>query len=208
MTDLPDLVRRATALSILLGATLGPIAHAQPAAYPAKPVRIVVPAGPGSAPDTLARLFAEHLGRRLQQPFVVEPMPGAAGILGAGAVARADADGHTLLYGYNQLVTINPHLYEKLPYDGAAAFAPVTLVAKGGYVLIGSPALEATDLPGLIALARRRPGQLVYASLGSGSVANVGMELLKQAAGIDLLHVPYKTGGASTIDLLGGRVHV
>jgi tripartite-type tricarboxylate transporter receptor subunit TctC len=208
MSDSPNVVRRATILSLLLGAAIGPRALAQSSNYPSRPVRIVVPAGPGTAPDTLARIFADYLGRRLQQSFVVEPMPGAAGIIGAAAVARAEPDGYTLMYGYNQLVTINPHLYDKLPYDGAAAFAPVTLVAKGGYVLIGSPTLEVSDLPGLIALARRKPGSLVYASLGSGSVANVGIELLKQATGIDLLHVPYKTGGASTTDLIGGRVHV
>jgi tripartite-type tricarboxylate transporter receptor subunit TctC len=208
MTNHPDPLRRAALMSLLCGAAVGPRAFAQGAPWPTKAVRIVVPAGPGTAPDTLARLFAEHLARRLQQPFIVDPQPGAAGTIGSATVARAEPDGYTLMYGYNQLVTINPHLYEKLPYDAAAGFAPVALVAKGAYTLLGSPTLDANDLPGLIALARRRPGELVYASSGSGSIAHVGMELMKQATGIDLLHVPYKTGSASTTDLISGRVHV
>ena len=208
MTELPDAVRRAMIASFCLGTLHVPSVFAQSSTYPVKPVRIIVPAGPGTAPDTLARIIAEHLARRMQQPFVVDPIAGAAGIIGTAAVARAEPDGYTLMYGYNQLLTINPHLYEKLPYDAAAGFAPVGLVACGGYLLIASPTLDAKDLPGLIALAKRQPGQLVYASTGSGSVANVGMELLKQTTGTDLLHVPYKTGSASTTDLIAGRVHV
>ena len=208
MPDRPDTSRRAAVMSLLCSAAAGPRAWAQAAPYPTRPVRIVVPAGPGTAPDTLARVFAEHLARRLQQPFVVDPVPGAAGALGSAAVARAEPDGYTLMYGYNQLVTINPYLYDKLPYDAAAGFTPITLVARGGYTLVGSPTLEANDLPSLIALAKRQPGKLVYGSTGSGSIAHIGMELLKQATGIDMLHVPYKTSSASTTDLIAGRIHV
>ncbi|MGQ3116220.1 MAG: Bug family tripartite tricarboxylate transporter substrate binding protein [Hydrogenophaga sp.] len=176
--------------------------------WPSKPIRLVVPASPGSGPDVMARLIGDRLARRLGQPIVVEPTPGASGILGADKALNAPPDGYTFLFGFNQLMTMNPHIYAKLPYDPVRGIAPVSLISKGGYVLLASPSVPFDDVAGMIKHARAHPGALVYASFGNGSAPHLGMELLKQRADIDLLHVPYRTSAAANTDLMANQIHV
>ena len=205
MTQRRLLLARSIALG-LLALDLKAI-HAQPN-WPQKPVHVIVPASPGSGPENIARLLSEALSRRLSVPVFVEGIPGAAGIIGTDKAMKAAPDGYTVLYGLSQFVTMNPHLYAKLPYDPAKGMAPISLIGRGGYVLIANNDLAASDLPSLIALARRDPGKLAYASTGNGSAAHLGMELLKTKTSMDLLHVPYKTGSTANTDLIAGQVQI
>lgn len=193
---------------LLAAAAVPGLARAQAADYPARPVRIIVPALPGSASESIGRTLADYLTRKLGQPFVVEPVPGAAGIIGTDRVAKSAADGHTLLMGFNQLVTMNPSLYEKLPYDPQKDLAPIGLIQRGSFLLLVNRDLPADDVAGLVALARRQPGKLTYASSGNGSAPHLGMELFKRMAGVDLLHVPYRGGTGALADLMAGVVDV
>ncbi|MDR7093990.1 Bug family tripartite tricarboxylate transporter substrate binding protein [Hydrogenophaga laconesensis] len=193
--------------TLLAGMALAPALLAQ-TPWPAKPIRLVVPAGAGSGPDIMARLIGDRLGQRLGQPIVVEPTPGASGILGADKALNAAPDGYTFLFGFNQLMTMNPHIYAKLPYDPVKGIAPVSLISKGGYVLIAGPNVPFDDVAGMIQHARAHPGALTYASFGNGSAPHLGMELLKQRAGIDLLHVPYRTSAAANTDLMANQIQV
>jgi tripartite-type tricarboxylate transporter receptor subunit TctC len=176
---------------------------AQP--YPARPVRFVVPFPPGAATDALARIIGQKLADALGQPVVVDNRAGAGGTIGTDVVAKAPADGHTLLMA-STAFAINASLHARLPFDPLRDFAPVTLVAFLPNALLAHPGVPATGIRDLIALARSRPGQLGYASGGSGSAAHLAMELLKTSAGIDVLHVPYKGGGQAMNDVLGGQI--
>lgn len=201
--------RRNWLAAVVLATSLAAPAAAQaPADYPSKPVRIIVPAAPGSASESIGRTLGEFFSRKLGQPFVVEPVPGAAGIIGTVRVTRAPADGYTLLMGFNQLVTMNPHLYDKLPYEPQRDLVPVGLIQRGGFLLLVNKDLPVDDVPGLIAMATRSPGKLTYASTGNGSAPHLGMELFKKLTGTDLLHVPYKGGSTALTDLIAGQVQV
>lgn len=173
--------------------------------FPSEPLKLVVPGAAGSSPDIQARIVAPELSKALGQPVVVEDVPGAAGILAVQRVLRAPADGHTVLWGFNQLVTMNPNMYPKLPYK-AADLVPIGLVGRGGYVMLANKALPASDVGELIRWSRQNPGKLSYASTGAGSAAHLGVELLRQRHGLDALHVPYAVGTASTVDLIDGRI--
>ena len=162
------------------------------ASYPAKPVRIVVPYPPGGGIDVLARLIGERLSQRWGQPVLVDNRPGGGTILGADAVARAAPDGSTLLLTSDATMTINPHLYARLPYDPVKDFVPVTQLVLLNQLLLVNPAVPASTLAELIAYAKAHPGKLSYASYGSGSQPHLAMEMLKNQTGIDILHVPYK----------------
>jgi tripartite-type tricarboxylate transporter receptor subunit TctC len=175
-------------------------------AWPSRPVRIVMPGPAGIAPDVFARWYANELQKALGQPFTVDNRPGASGILGADAVAKAAPDGTTLLYGYNQLVTMNPHLFSKLPYNAEKDLVPVSLVATGCYVLCANNNLPASNMKEFIALAKKENGRLAYGSYGPGTGAHLGMELIQGTAGIQLTHVPYK-GGVMT-DVMSGQIAV
>lgn len=205
MTRIPT--HRRHLIGLLAGMAMAPALFAQ-TAWPGKPIRLVVPAGAGSGPDIMARLIGDRLGQRLGQPIVVEPTPGASGILGADKALNAAPDGYTFLFGFNQLMTMNPHIYAKLPYDPVKGVAPVSLISKGGYVLIAGPTVPFDDVAGMIQHARAHPGALTYASFGNGSAPHLGMELLKQRAGIDLLHVPYRTSAAANTDLMANQIQV
>jgi tripartite-type tricarboxylate transporter receptor subunit TctC len=181
---------------------------AQPggAGYPSRPVRIIVPFTPGGSTDILARAVGQSLAEAWKQQVIVENKPGAGGSIGAEAAARAAPDGHTLLMGHIGTLAVNPSLYPKLPYDPVADFAPIALVAMVPNVLVVNPAVPARSVPELIALARARPGELTYASGGAGSAAHLAMEYFKLAAGVDILHVPYKGTAPAVTDLIGGQV--
>lgn len=165
-------------------------AHAQ--IWPDRPVRLVVPSSSGSGIDVIARLFAQRLAIEWGGPVAVENRAGANSIIGAEFVARSAADGHTLLFASDSTFTLNPHIYAKLPYDPVADFKPLAQVVTFHQVLVAHPSLPAESLGELIAVAKRSPGAITYASWGAGSQGHLLSELLKRRAAIDLLHVPYK----------------
>jgi len=176
-------------------------------AYPDRVVTLVVPFTSGSGSDIIARIVGPRLAERWKQPVVVDNKPGASGNIGAEAVAKAKPDGHTLLMAINTL-TMAPNLYKKPPFDPATDFAPVLKMAVANFCMVANPTLAASDLNGVIALAKARPGQLNYASPGNGTPHHLGMELLKLQAGVNLTHVPYKGIAGATTDLVGGQVQV
>jgi tripartite-type tricarboxylate transporter receptor subunit TctC len=171
--------------------------------YPTKPVRIVVPFPPGGSNDIIARAIATPLGERLGRQVIVDNRAGAGAVVGTELVANAPKDGYTLLV--NSLThTINPWLY-KLPFDPIKGFAPVAMIASGPIVLVVNPGLEAKSVKELIALANAKPGQLQYASAGVGTFTHLGAELFRLAAGVNILHVPFRGGGPAIIDVVGGH---
>jgi len=175
-------------------------------AFPTKPVRIIVAFPPGGGTDIVARLIAPRLGEVWAQPVVVENRAGASGTIGTEAAARADADGHTLFMATMGNMTANPHLYPRMAVDPLRAFAPVTKVVDVHFVFMANPALQASTVKEVVALAKKRPGELHYSSSGPGGAPHLAMELFKRRADIDLTHVPYKGSGPGMTDLLGGRV--
>jgi tripartite-type tricarboxylate transporter receptor subunit TctC len=173
--------------------------------YPEKPIRLVVGFPPGSQTDTVARLFGQKLAAALGKPVLIDNVTGAAGNIGADRVTKAAPDGYTLgLLGSTQLV-INPSLY-KLAYDPVKDFAPVSQVTVSPNMLVVHNAVPAKSVKELVALAKARPGELTFASSGSGSSPHMAAELFKSMAGLDIRHIPYKGGVAAIPDLLGGRV--
>jgi len=175
--------------------------------YPDKPLKLVVPFPPGGPTDIVGRLVAQKLAEGIGQPVVVENRPGAGGTVGSTAVARAPADGYTLLYGSTTLA-IAPSLYRDLAYDPRTAFAPISLVSRGPIIAAVNAQLPAKTLKDFIALAKSSPGRINYGSAGSGTPPHLAAELFKTVAGVDLVHVPYKGGGPAVSDLAGGQVQV
>jgi tripartite-type tricarboxylate transporter receptor subunit TctC len=181
-------------------------AQAQTPRWPDRPVRIVVGFGAGSTPDILLRLIGTELGQRLGQSIVVENRPGATGNIAADAVAKSQPDGYTLFYGTNTTHAINPSLFTRLSYDHQKDFQPITLTGKVWNVLLVSPRSLLTDWRTLLAIARTRPGHLTFGSGGNGTSLHLTGEMLKHRLGIDMMHIPYKTGEYAFTDLVGGRV--
>jgi len=182
---------------------------AQPAvAYPAKPIRLIVPFPPGGGNDIVGRTIVEKLGERLGQQVVCDNRGGASTIIAADMVAHAPADGYTLMLGPNTTLAVIPSLKSGLPYDPVKDFEPISLVASSTYLLVVHPGSPFNSLKDLIAAAKARPGQINYASPGSGTSNHLASEMLKQMAGINLTHVPYKGTGPAVTDLLGGHVPV
>ena len=175
-------------------------------AYPNRPIRIVVPYPPGGGTDVVARTLAQKMNEVMGQPVIVDNRPGANGIIGSDAVAKAAPDGYTVLITLATHV-INPALYAKLPY-GPDDHAPVTVLAEYPFVITVHPSLPAKNTREFIAFAKSRPGQLTFASSGNGSGPHLGMELFKSMAGIDVVHVPYKGAGQAMTDLLSGQVPI
>jgi tripartite-type tricarboxylate transporter receptor subunit TctC len=175
---------------------------AQP--YPSRPVRVVVPFPPGGAPDLVGRTLANRLGERLGQSFVVENRTGAGGNIAAEAVAKAAPDGYTLLATSDGPLVINPSVYPAMPFNTVRDFAPISIAASAGLALMACPSLPATTLQEVIALSKTK--RLTYASSGYGSSQHVAAELLKDSAGIDLTHVPYKGFGAAVGDAMSCNV--
>lgn len=172
------------------------------------PVELVVPGGPGAGTDVVARIAARGLGEGLGQAVVVKNMAGAAGIIGAQAVARAKPDGHTLLFAITGTHTVNQFLYPDLPYDPVKDFAPISLVCRYNNVLVVRPDFEARTLKDLVSLLRKDPGKYFYGITANGSSSHLAMELLKSEAGLDLKGVPYRSAAAAVSDFLGGQFPV
>jgi len=172
--------------------------------YPTKPITFVVPFAAGSATDQLARALGQSVSEQGKQAVVVDNKPGASGFLAAQFVAKASPDGHTVLITTNTTHAANEHLYKSMPYDPVKDFAPVTLLGKGGQIMIVNPKVQAKTVGEFLALAKKNPGKL---SFGSGSSSSrIAGELLQQMAGIELLHIPYKSNPLAITDLLGGQI--
>ena len=176
-------------------------------AYPARPVRLVVPYPPGGPTDLLGRTVAQKLGEMLPEPVVVENRGGGGGMIGTAAVAKAAADGYTLLLGAIGSFAIDPVLYKSIPYNARTDFTPIGPVASGALFLFVGASVPARNVQELIALAKRKPGTLSFASSGAGHFpTHIGPELFKLKNGLDILHVPYKGSGQAIIDVAAGRV--
>jgi len=190
---------------VLALALAGFVAGAAAQGFPNRPVRMVVPLAPGGTNDTLARIVADRLAQRLGQQIVVDNRPGAGSVIGSEIVARASPDGHTLLMmggGHS----INPSLQRKLPYDTERDFAAIGLVASGPYLMVIHPSVPAKTAKEFVAWVKSKPGEVNYASAGTGNPTHLAGELLNMAASLDMRHVPYKGGGAVLPDLIAGRV--
>lgn len=172
-------------------------------AFPTRPVKLIVNLAAGGPADLMARVFAEHLHGRIGQPVIVEPLPGANGLIGAQALARADPDGHTLLFTVENVVTINPLVQDKLPFDPRKELDPFSLVGTFEQVLVVNPGQGVRTLPELVSKARSQP--MTYASAGIGSPGHLAFLAFAQRAGISATHVPYKGGAPAVTDLLGDR---
>ena len=184
-------------------------AHAQQAAaaaWPSRTVRILVPFGPGGSADLVARILGQRLTESLGQSVIVENRPGAGAMLGNELVAKSPPDGYTLTIGTLGPFAVNQSLFRKVPYDSQRDFAPVTLTGASSHVLVVHPSMPVKSMMELIALAKQRPGQLSFASSGIGNATHLTGELFKSMAGVDVVHVPYKGGGAAVADLIGGHV--
>ena len=189
----------------LLASMLAMAAGAAAQDYPVRPVRVVVPFPAGGPNDLAARPIAQKLQEFLGQPFVLDFRPGANGIVGNETVARAAADGYTLLV-VSTAFTINPSSYAKLPYDTLRDFTPVSPLAKSDIVFLVNPIVPARSVKEFVALARARPGKLNFASTGTGGAPHLGGEMLKLAGNIDMVHVPYKGASPALTDVIGGHV--
>ena len=176
--------------------------------YPSKPVTIIVPQAPGGANDTIARILAQKLTEQTGQQFIVDNKPGAGGNLGTAAAAKAKNDGYTLVLTVNSAHVINPALYKSVGFDPVKDFEPITPVATAGYVLVANNGFAPKNVSELIAAAKAAPGKITIASAGNGTLNHLIGEMLGKAAGIDMLHVPYKGASAAVTDLVGGQVQV
>ncbi|HKA40018.1 MAG TPA: tripartite tricarboxylate transporter substrate binding protein [Burkholderiales bacterium] len=174
--------------------------------YPARPVRFIIPFPPGGGNDILGRAFAERMGERMGQQWVVDNRGGASTIIAAEIVARAPADGYTLLLGTNTTLSVIPSLRDKLPYDPLKDYDMISLMSSSPYLLVVHPSFEAKSVKELIALAKAKPRQINYASPGHGTSNHLSFELFMSMAGIKLTHIPYKGTGPALAELLGGQV--
>jgi tripartite-type tricarboxylate transporter receptor subunit TctC len=191
---------------LIAGLALAIAATSAAAQYPSRPIRLIVPNPPGGATDTLARLVAPSLGTALGQPVVVDNRPGSNGNIAMELAAKAEPDGYTILLAADAQIVIGPHLYEKMPLDTLRDLAPVASLVNTQMMLVVRPDLPVNTLQEFIAYAKKTQPPLAYASIGNGSQHHLVMEMLKQRAGIDLLHVPFKGGGPATMGLLSGDV--
>jgi tripartite-type tricarboxylate transporter receptor subunit TctC len=178
------------------------------AAYPEKPLRLIVPYPPGGLTDAVARQVGKALAERLGQPVVTDNVPGGGGNIGADKAAKSAPDGYTLYMGNNATVGINSLIYKSLPFDPIADLAPISLVAESQTVLVVHPSLPAGTVPELIALAKAKPGALNFGSTGTGGLSHLAAELFKSMAGVQMTHVPYKGTGPALADLLGGQIQL
>lgn len=211
--DGPVVTRSAARITLVAGA-LCTVVQAAAAAqtvtpagnFPNKPIRFIVPYPPGGTAGIQARVIGDKLAEAWRQPVVIDHRPGGGGNIGAELAAKAPADGYTIVIGTAQTHAINPSVFRKLPYDPIRDFAPVTLLSATPQVMVIHPSIPATSVREFVAVAKSRPGQLAYASNGNGSTQHIAGEMFKAAAGIDLIHVPYKGSAQALPDLLSGQI--
>ena len=176
--------------------------------FPSKPVTVIVPQAPGGANDTIARIVAQRLTEQTGQQFIVDNKPGAGGNIGTANAAKAKNDGYTLVLTVNSAHVINPSLYKSTGFDPVKDFEPISPVATAGYVLVANNNFAPKNVAELVAEAKKNPGKITIASAGNGTLNHLIGEMLGKAAGIDMLHVPYKGASAAVTDLIGGQVQV
>jgi tripartite-type tricarboxylate transporter receptor subunit TctC len=209
MTVVRDRSRRrlitAAAAAVVGFAAMG---AAQAQDFPNKPIHLIAPFAAGASTDVLARIVAQSMAKDLGQPVVVENKPGAGGALAADTVAKAPADGYTFLLTSAGIVTMNQHIYAKLPYDPIKDFAPLTIAVRMPIVTVVHPSLPIKNVAELLAYARANPGKLSYGSAGTGTSQHLAGELFQSMAKVSLLHVPYRGGGPAMNDLLGGQINM
>jgi tripartite-type tricarboxylate transporter receptor subunit TctC len=201
-----DLMQRLIIVAMLLPAGAAPMATAQN--YPTKPVRLVVPYPPGGPTDFVGRAVAARLTELLGQQMVVDNRPGAGTVIASEMIARAAPDGYNLLFGTGGGTFLAPLILPKVPYDPQRDFAPVAMLVQSPQVLVVHPGVGANSVKELIAVAKTRPGQLNFSSVGTGTSPHLGGELFKSLAGVDIVHVPYKGTAPSMTDLIAGRVQM
>ena len=192
--------------ALLMAAAMAVVFPVAAQNYPTKPVRIVVVSTPGGSVDTLARAIAPRLASKWNQQVLVDNRPGAGGAIAAELVAKAPPDGYTLMMGTIASLATNVSLYKSLPYDPVKDFAPITLVATQNLVLLVHPSIPSRSVKELVALAKKQPGKLTFASAGNGVGGHLSGELLKLLAQIDILHIPYKGVQPAMMDVVGGQV--
>ena len=200
--------RRWTGLAVVLIAGMSIPTSAWPQTadiYPNRPVRMILPQPPGGAVDLIARSLGTRLGELLGQQVIVDNRPGANGVIATELAAKSPADGYALFLAVDTNLVVNPSIYSKLSFDTFRDFAPISIVAQLGLALVVHPSVQANSVRELIALAKSRPGELNYASLGVGSTHHLGTELFKAMAGIDMTHIPHKGTAAAMTEVLAGR---
>ena len=206
----PSSPQRRSMLVLIAAAAVACLTWALPlwaqSSYPIKPIRLVVPFTPGGVTDTSGRLIAEQLSKRLGQQIIVDNRPGASGNIGTQQVAAAEPDGYTLVLGFDGTLVINPHVFEKVPFNTTRDFAPVGKIGDAMLILVAHPGLAATTLKDVIALSKSQAGGLSYGTSGTGGTPHIAGELLKLRTGANLVHVPYKGGGQAMTDVLGGNI--
>lgn len=196
------LIRACLCAALLIAGSAGA------ADYPDRPIRMIVPFGPGGGADIISRILSQRLGEALGQAIVVDNRPGGGTIIGAELAARAKPDGYTLFSGITGTMAINPSMYAKLPYDPVKDFTPIAMVAVGANVLVVHPSVKANNVQELIDLAKANPGKLNFGSSGIGGAPHLAGELLKSRADIDIEHVPYKGSAQAMVDLVSGHVQI
>jgi len=200
--------RRMSRVALLVAAVV--LAAAMPALaqdYPNRPIRFIVPYPPGGGTDVVARIMSDALAADLGQPIIIDNRGCAAGNVGTDIAAKAAADGYNILFTLSSH-TINPKLYDKLPFDVERDFVPISLAALIPQILVVHPSVPANNVQELIALAKANPGKLNYASVGTGSPGHIAGELFKIKTGVDIVHIPYKGGGPAVVDTIGGQVQL
>jgi len=198
--------RFATSVLIAAGVMIHTGAALAQQKYPTKPVRLIVAFPPGGSTDIIARLVGQRLGDKLGQQVIIDNRGGAGGTIGTEIAAKSNPDGHTLTMGTTSTHVIAAGVYEKLKYDPVKDFAPITLVASTPYLLVVHPSVQARTLKEFVAVVKSQPGELNFASAGTGSTTQLAMEMLKLAAGMDIVHVPYNGNGPAGTATMGGQV--
>lgn len=194
-----------TLFAVAAAWAIGGLAHADD--YPNKPIKVIVPFPAGQASDTITRLVGDRLGKALGQPVLVDNRPGAGGNIGTNVGAKSAPDGYTLTIA-SAALPISKHVYRKLPFDPSRDFEPITLMTITPLILVTRPNLPVKDVAGLVALAKKEPGKITFASSGPGTSHQLSGELFKSQAGVDMLHVPYKGSPPAHVDLMGGSVDI
>ncbi len=198
--------RTAAAALVAAAVVAAPGAVAAQQNYPTKPVRLIVAFPPGGSTDIIARLVGQRLGEKLGHQVIIDNRGGAGGTIGTEIAAKANPDGHTLTMGTTSTHVIAAGVYDKLKYDPVKDFAPITLVASTPYLLVVHPSVQARTLKEFVSLVKTQPGKLNFASAGTGSTTQLAMEMLKLAAGLDIVHVPYNGNGPAGTATMGGQV--